>query len=312
MRSFTHLLRKGARLALPLFLFSLLSFQPTWASPLIQDQGPNRAGLVVVHGDGRTVTRCVSFAEPELTGFGLLQRSGLGVLTESGPMGSTICSIDGEGCPSLDCWCECKGTPCAYWNYFYRSAAGAWNYSGAGAAMRTLRNGDVDGWVWGDGSQVPPAVSFEAICDGAVAAENPTPTPAPEAGPTLSPSMTPSPFATATATSTPPPTETSVPDRSETTVAPMQTATTMPTETPHATESPEPTATATSAATTVATSAATTVATTAPEPALTSTPAEPTSESESGGGVPGEYLAFLALIGIVGIVFFLLRGRRRA
>ena len=32
----------------------------------------NRAGLVIVHGDGRIVTRCIDFAEPQITGMELL------------------------------------------------------------------------------------------------------------------------------------------------------------------------------------------------------------------------------------------------
>ena len=42
-----------------------------------QAQTGNQAALVVVHGDGSLVTRCVEFNEPQINGYDLLQRSGL-------------------------------------------------------------------------------------------------------------------------------------------------------------------------------------------------------------------------------------------
>lgn len=132
---------------------------------LAQEGGPNRAGLVVVHGDGRVLTRCVTFTEERISGVALLQRAGLAVDANTGPMGSAVCTINREGCPANDCFCQCKGNPCTYWNYFHRNADGSWAYSGMGAATWTVGNGDIDGWVWGDGSAPPPALAFDAICD---------------------------------------------------------------------------------------------------------------------------------------------------
>jgi hypothetical protein len=36
--------------------------------------------------------------------------------------------------------------------------------SGVGASAWEVQDGDVDGWVWGDGSTAPPAVSFAQVC----------------------------------------------------------------------------------------------------------------------------------------------------
>ena len=307
-----NLLRKGARLALPLYLALLLIsgwVLPVAASPAAQGQGPNRAGLVVVHGDGRVVTRCVSFEEPEISGLSLLQQSGLNFLTESGPMGSTLCALDGEGCPATDCFCECKGTPCAYWNYFHRSADGSWAYSGLGVAVWPVKNGDMDAWVWGDGSQTPPALSFDAVCSGATGE---APAAAPDT-PTSAPPATSTPEAVATATlalpptSTPPTpeatlTETPAPERgvSEVPASDTQTATPSATATPTATSavtaSPEPTSTPVDPTPTE----------TAPEATLRS---EPVAEDD---GSPQQYPAFILILAIVGAAFFLLRGRRRS
>ncbi len=207
---------------------------------LAQAGGTNRAGLIVVHGDGRVVTRCVTFSEEQISGLTLLQRSGLVVDANTGPLGSAICTLDGEGCPANDCFCKCKNNPCIYWNYFHRNADGSWAYSGMGAAVWTVGNGDVEGWVWGDGSASPPNLTFEAICGAALAS----------AAVTMSSAADPAtatPTATATvgpSTSAPTPTATAVPATSTSTPSPAPNPST-PTATPSldpATSTPTPTA----------------------------------------------------------------------
>jgi hypothetical protein len=80
-------------------------------------------------------------------------------------LGYGVCAIGGEGCPAgQDCFCECRGSPCAYWVYSHLGPDGSWAISGVGASGWEVRDGDVDGWVWGDGSAAPPVVAFEEIC----------------------------------------------------------------------------------------------------------------------------------------------------
>lgn len=154
-------------------------------------QQPNRVGLVIRHGNGTTITRCVEFNGSEISGYDLLMRSGLDIVADFGSgMGAAICSIEGEGCPVNECL-TCA-TP-DYWSY-WRLTDGAWSYYQAGASTSTVRDGDVEGWSWGSGNP-PPVLSFEQIC-----APPPTDTPPP-------PTDTPVP---PTATS-PPPTDTPVP-----------------------------------------------------------------------------------------------------
>lgn len=131
-----------------------------------QSPPPQRAGLVVRHGDGRVVTACVSFTEETISGADLLQRAGLPVvLSAYGGLGYGVCAIDGEGCAAgQDCFCQCRGGPCAYWTYSHRQPDGSWAISGVGASEWRLRDGDVDGWAWGDGTVAPPTLSFEEVC----------------------------------------------------------------------------------------------------------------------------------------------------
>lgn len=136
---------------------------------------PQRAGLVILHGDGTLRQACVEFSEPSISGYELLARSGIAVVVDPrNAMGVLVCSIDGEGCsfPQEDCLCACRGTgACTYWAYFVRGADGSWSYSPVGASMRQVSDGDVDAWVWltHAGAEVPevptlPTVDLAALC----------------------------------------------------------------------------------------------------------------------------------------------------
>ncbi len=284
----TQHLWRGARLALPLLLFVLLT-----GSPVLAQGGENQAGLVIVQSDGRVVTRCVSFSDPQISGLALLERSGLAFSSDAGPVGARVCSINGDGCPASDCWCQCKGVPCAYWNYYARNPDGSWAYAGIGAAMRQLGNGDVDGWVWGDGSILPPVMSFEAICSAAPASTIP---PAASATATITPeavASTPTRLPTATQSSA---TATAVPQVAE--------ATARPSPTPMATDTPTATALPLVAATEQPTSTSI-----PPTPTASVTPT-PAGSSPSEGNRPPAYVAFAVILALIGGAFLLQRRLR--
>lgn len=226
------------------------------SSVTAQSAGPNRAALVVVHGDGRTVTRCVEFAEAQISGLELVQRSGLDLNLEASGMGASICWLDGEGCtyPGQSCFCQCEGENCLYWSY-WRSQAGAWVYSNLGAASTVVTPGAVEGWVWGAGTvdvaKAPPAIAFDAICAAPTATSTATHTATPiftvTPVPTIgveTPATTP-----ATATWTPAPTATATPTPAFTpmiappTVPPAIPPTMAATWTPPPAPSPTPSAT---------------------------------------------------------------------
>jgi len=151
------------------------------ATVTAQPAPPHRAGLVVVHGDGQVVSRCVAFDEEAISGIDLLRRSGLAlVLGAYGGLGYGVCAIDGEGCASgQDCFCQCRSSPCTYWTYSHRRPDGSWAISGLGAGAWLLHDGDVDGWVWGDGTVAPPSIDLDDICPPTPPAPTSTPVPAP-------------------------------------------------------------------------------------------------------------------------------------
>ena len=181
-----------------------------WGGPVPVDaQETNRVGLVIDFGTHH-ITRCVEFAEPELTGYDVLRRAGLNLVVDpSNPMGVIVCDInDTSGCPPTDCFCQCQGSPCVYWSYHYLQG-GAWQYAQQGASDRKVRDGDVEGWGWGEGKlntsgSEPPVVPFEQICaPPATDTPQPTSTPVPPTNTPVPSTNTPAPSATPESTSPP-------------------------------------------------------------------------------------------------------------
>lgn len=184
----------------------------------------NQIGLVVVHGNGEVLTRCISFTEPQLTGYEVLQRSGLDLNVEPSGGGAAICRLDGEGCtyPEQPCFCGTEGGEYRYWSY-WNLVEGQWVYSNLGAAFSQVQPGAVEGWIWGSSTPSyapsPPIIDFADICAEPTA----TPTAEPSATlppPTATPSPTPTHTSTIAPTPTPTPTPTPVP-----TLTPIPTAT---------------------------------------------------------------------------------------
>ncbi|PDW04985.1 hypothetical protein [Candidatus Viridilinea mediisalina] len=150
---------------LPLILLLLTVLGASLLVPVHAEAPRHQAGLVVRLNAAEVITRCVSFHEAQISGATLLQRSGLELeVLESPGMGLFVCGIAGVGCAVSNCMCA---YPEATWGYWLRQESG-WRSSPVGASGRTVRPGDVDGWVWGrpNGSSAGPLpdVSFGQIC----------------------------------------------------------------------------------------------------------------------------------------------------
>ena len=130
-----------------------------WAHPA--RAALHHAGLVIEHSSGRLLMRCVAFAEAQITGMQLIERSNVEYQAQPfGALGSAVCQLDGEPStvPS-----NCFGTD-AYWQYFRRQPIG-WQPSTQGASVSVLHDGDLDGWHYAAGTAQPPAsVTFATVC----------------------------------------------------------------------------------------------------------------------------------------------------
>ncbi|MCZ2114069.1 MAG: hypothetical protein LC131_09570 [Anaerolineae bacterium] len=160
------------RRLLPLFIF--MTLVPVLLTRLpARAAGDNHAAVVVDFGDGQVATRCVSFAEDGISGYEALLQTDLAIGIDLQTGGAAVCSINDQGCPSDDCFCSCPGgNNCLYWSYWIQND-GAWSYSAVGAGLHKLHDGEMSGWVWGQGSVTqatpPPAISFDDVCTEAVA-----------------------------------------------------------------------------------------------------------------------------------------------
>ena len=147
---------------------------------------------VVVVDTGTFVRNvCVRFTQDSLSGTEVLQRAGVNPgLRTFGGQGAAVCSLCGQGCPSDGSCLTCGGKD--YWAYFRASSGSAtFRYAAGGAGGARVRDGDVEGWKWGNGSAPPPYVSVEQIC-GPVPAIVPS-TIAAAAGPAAPSGVTPTP-----------------------------------------------------------------------------------------------------------------------
>ncbi len=139
----------------PLFEIPIASIE-TNTIPQIE----NQAGLVVTFPDGSSILRCVTFKGESTSGYDLLSTSGLTMDSFFDPVkGPGVCSIEGSGCPSNNCFCEMPN----YWSYWHLENE-TWSYSAIGAGTYEVKPGTVDGWAWGD-TALPVAISFSEICD---------------------------------------------------------------------------------------------------------------------------------------------------
>jgi hypothetical protein len=146
---------------------ALASLAP--GSPLVAScvgAGSGHAALVLEHGDGSVVTRCVSFGTATVTGEQLLNSSGVAWSGQTfGGYGEAVCALDSE--PAH--YTSCPGQE-NYWAVFVSRGGGAWQLSSIGISSLTLGDGDAEGFRYVPAAgtpAVPP--SPPAVCGAAVA-----------------------------------------------------------------------------------------------------------------------------------------------
>jgi hypothetical protein len=260
---------------------------------------PNHAGLIIQSPNGQITTRCITFDEPEITGYELLRRSNLPLVVDIAS-GGIVCKIQNTGCnfPAQKCFCECQDMvqSCVYWQYYFQSS-GVWKYSPQGMFGQKVTNGSVNGWSYGaggasSGGAAPPLMTVDQICGAAVAppataqlatqtaaVSSPVPANTSTAVKPTAPA-TPKPAPTVTGAIGAASTSSSVASR---TPAPFETVTTRATEIPMSSPTVESTATSEPKATI------------APLPTVEqTTPAQPDTPSPTG------YIAFGVIVVVLG------------
>ncbi len=163
------------------------------ATPLcVQAATTSRVGIVIEHGDGAVIRRCVGFDGTSITALAALQDSGVQTGTEAyGVLGTAICQIDNE--PTQ--YTTCLPTSGNYWVLFISHAGGAWTNSAVGASNAKVSNGDDIGFRYDPQAGAdPPPPSPAGTCPPPTT-PTPAPTRAPTPAPTGRPASTPHPSA---------------------------------------------------------------------------------------------------------------------
>ncbi|MGA7989067.1 MAG: hypothetical protein WCB51_11790 [Candidatus Dormiibacterota bacterium] len=166
------------------------------ATLCVQAGAPHRAGIVVEHGDGGVVRRCVGFATPSITAIAVLEASGIenGTIGFGSLGGAAVCQIDNEPASYPP---GCFTGSGSYWELFVAHAGGSWTAARQGASLTTLADGGDVGFRYNpQAGPDPPPVAAAGTCPPA------TPTPVPASVPP-SRAATPRPNGSPVATLTP-------------------------------------------------------------------------------------------------------------
>jgi len=174
--------------AVALTVAALTSLAP--GSPLVSScagAGSGHAAVVVQHGDGSVVTRCVSFGTGTITGEQLLDSSGVAWSGQTfGGYGVAVCALDAEP----EHYASCPGQD-SYWAIFVSRGGGAWQLSSIGISSLTLGDGDAEGFRYVPAADNPAAPPSPAgVCRAAVATSATAPAHPATAAATGSPAAT--------------------------------------------------------------------------------------------------------------------------
>jgi hypothetical protein len=185
------LLRAAAVLAVASAAAALASLAPpSAATQSCAGAGPNHAAIVVQHGSGSVVTRCVAFGGETISGQQLLEQSGIAWSGQTfGGFGVAVCALDGEpasytSCPGAD----------SYWAVFVSRGGAAWQLTAVGVSGLTLRDGDLEGLRYVPTSGTPSSPTLPpGVCAAATpASSHPMPSPSTGGAATLASSLVPS------------------------------------------------------------------------------------------------------------------------
>ncbi len=154
-----------------LFTISISAFAG-WVIFPAQAENQSRVGLVVQFDDANISTYCISYSGDSISGYDVLQKSGLELAASFDSMGAAVCQIGNTGCSVENCFCQ---SPPNYWSYWHLSD-NHWVYSQQGSSIYQVHDGAIEGWRWSNGN--PPTVNytFDEICKPATETATTTPT----------------------------------------------------------------------------------------------------------------------------------------
>ncbi len=120
------------------------------APACVNAKAAHRAYLVVQHGDGKVVERCVGFPDAQLGGEELMKQSGIELQVQTFSFGKAVCQLDNEPAQFSECFPKDKPT----WSLYQSVGGGPWVQAQTGYTQVNLRDGEALGWKY-----APPTAS---------------------------------------------------------------------------------------------------------------------------------------------------------
>lgn len=112
----------------------------------------HHAYVVVEHGSGDSITRCIGFSGDSIDGETAMRLSGIEYRAETISSGKAMCQVDGEPAKSEQCFPQNQ----PYWALFVESN-GHWSSAPGGYTQVTLHDGNALGWHYVKANESAPA-----------------------------------------------------------------------------------------------------------------------------------------------------------
>jgi hypothetical protein len=129
------------------------------ANPCANAGAAHHAYVVVQHLAGRSVQKCVGFADDTIDGQALMDKSGIEYQAQTFSFGKGVCQIDNE--PAQFSVCFPQGG--ANWALFVETG-GAWTIAAKGYTDTKLHDKEALGWHYvqpSDANPLPPPLAKE-------------------------------------------------------------------------------------------------------------------------------------------------------
>jgi LPXTG-motif cell wall-anchored protein len=121
-----------------------LALLAVFAGIVLAQAGTKQVG-VVIGLPGNQVHAEVVTVPMTATTYDVMQKVGVNVVSANSDFGPAICSINGVGCPSTNCFCDKQH----FWAYYHLDPqTGKWVASQEGVAAYKPADGAVEGFVW--------------------------------------------------------------------------------------------------------------------------------------------------------------------
>jgi len=113
----------------------------------------HKAYVVVKHGGGTALQKCVGFDGDQIGGEDLMKKSGVEYQTQDfSGVGKAVCQVDNEPAQFSECFPKDK----PFWAMYVFQSGGAWQQGQTGYTAVSLKNGDALGWEYQPATASPP------------------------------------------------------------------------------------------------------------------------------------------------------------